>query len=177
LSKALDKKKEVSSLTKDKLSGIIILLTGIIWMLLTTQVKGNAFSTVIGPELFPNIASGGLILCGLGLILRKGKGKEKEEGKEEEEKKPFFSREGWIRVMKLSLALIAYPFILDYLGFIIASLYLLYITTTLFDLEKKLSLVKKIIFSVIVTAAAFLFFDYVLNLMLPSGKLIRLITG
>ena len=168
-------------MTKDKISGIIILLTGIIWMLLTTQVKGNAFSTVIGPELFPNIASGGLILCGLGLILRREKRKEKEEsedtGGDNNDKKPFFSREGWIRVTKLSLALIAYPFILDYLGFIIASVYLLFITTTLFDLEKKLPLVKRIIFSVIVTAAAFLFFAYVLNLMLPSGKLIRLVTG
>jgi len=158
---------EVNPLTKDRINGVIILLTGIIWMLLTTQVKGNAFSTVIGPELFPNLASGGLILCGIGLIFRK----------REEDKESFFSQEGWKRVAKLSITLIVYPFVLDYLGFIVASLFLLLVTTTLFDLDKTLPLRKRIFFSIIIATLAYLFFQYVLDLPLPIGRIIRLILG
>lgn len=154
-------------MTKDRLSGVIVLIFGVIWLLLTTQVKGNAFSTVIGPELFPYLASGGLILCGFGLIFRKPRGEEK----------PFFTREGWARVMKLSVALVAFPFILEFLGFFIASFYLVFVTVTLFDLEKNLKLLKRVVFAAVVTALVFLFFNNVLNLMLPFGKLISLIIG
>lgn len=132
-------------------------------MVLTTQVKGNAFSTVIGPELFPNLASGGLILCGIGLLLRKQKG----------ESKPFLSRDGWKRVGKLSLTLVVYPFMLEYLGFIVASFYLLFVTVTLFDLKRTLSLRRRLIFPVLITAPAYIFFQYVLDLPLPVGEIIR----
>ena len=154
-------------MTKDRFSGIIVLIFGIIWLLLTTQVKGNAFSTAIGPELFPYIASGGLILCGFGLIFRKPRGEEK----------PFFTKEGWKRVLKLSIALVAFPFFLEFLGFFIASFYLVFITLTLFDLEKALKFVKRVIFAASVTALVFLFFNNILNLPLPDGKLISLIIG
>lgn len=135
--------------------------------MLTTQVKGNAFSTVIGPELFPYLSSSGLILCGFGLIFRKPRGDEK----------PFFTKEGWLRVFKLFLAIAAFPFILDIFGFVAASFYLVIITTTLFDLKKELKLKKRALFSAVVTVLAFFFFNNVLDLMLPSGKLINLITG
>lgn len=154
-------------MTRDRLSGIVVLVAGVVWLSLTTQVKGNAFSTAIGPELFPYLASGGLVLCGLGLIFRKPRG---ETG-------PFFTREGWVRVAKLSLAIVIFPFILEYLGFIVGSFYLVYGTTTLFDLEKELSVIRRIAFAVVVTVLAFVFFNNVLDLMLPYGKLIRLITG
>jgi hypothetical protein len=147
--------------TKDKLSGIVVLLVGIIMMVLTTQVKGNQYSTAIGPELFPNIASGGMILCSLGLIFRKQQNKDK----------PMFSKDGWIRVMKISVTLIAYPIILDYLGFIVGAFYLLYVTVTLFDLEKKLKLYQRVTFATGFTIFAYVFFNNILRVLLPTGKI------
>lgn len=154
-------------MTKDRLSGIIVLLTGIIWLLLTTQVKANVYSSAIGPDFFPGLASFGLVLCGIGLIVRKPIGANR----------PFCTKEGWIRVLKISVAIILYPFVLDYLGFIVSAVYFIFTTATLFDLEKKFRLINRIMFSVILSVLVYIFFSYVLDIILPVGKLIELFIG
>lgn len=151
-------------MTKDKAIGIIVAIIGIVWLLLSYQIEGNAYSTIIGPDLFPKLASGGMILCGIGLIIRKRKG----------EHTPFLDKEGWIRVAKITIAIAVYPFIMTYLGFIVAAVVLVFTATTLFDVKKSLSIAKRGMFAVATSAVLYLFFSYVLDVILPSGKLFGL---
>jgi len=151
-------------LNKDKIIGIIVTLFGLLGLILSFQIEGNAYSTVIGPELFPKIASSGMILCGLGLIIRH----------QRTEDTPFLDKEGWIRVLKITLAIGMFPVLLIYFGFIVAAVCLVFTTTTLFDMENTLSVVRRLVFSVISAIVIFSFFSYVLDVILPSGKLFGL---
>ena len=81
---------------------------------------------------------------------------------------PFLTKNGWIRIAKMSVVVIAYPFLLRYCGFIVSSLVLLFGLIWLFDLEKKESILKKIIFTVVTTAVVFVVFKYALQIKLPS---------
>ena len=69
----------------------------------------------------------------------------------------------------------SYPFLLRYLGFIISSLVLLFGLIWLFDIEKKESILKKIIFTVVTTAVVFVLFKYALKIKLPGGELFDLL--
>ncbi len=144
---------------------MILASIGIVFIILTSQLPEPKFVTsTVGAKLFPYIASIGLTLCGLGLVIRNKRAQE-----------PFLTKNGWIRIAKMSVVVIAYPFLLRYCGFIVSSLVLLFGLIWLFDLEKKESILKKIIFTVVTTAVVFVVFKYALQIKLPSGELFDLI--
>jgi len=151
---------------RDRLIGIIVTIIGLLIFFLSTQIQGNQYSTVIGPDLFPKMASGGMTLCGIGLILRKSK-----------EEESFLTIEGWIRIIKILVVLIIYPFLLVYFGFIISGIFLVFFSSTLFDIKKSASILKRLIFAVSTSVITFAFFSYVLDIILPNGKVIKLLLG
>ena len=154
-------------MTKDRMIGIIIMVLGVIWFYLSFQIKGNAYSSMVGPDIFPKIASGGLILCGAGLIVRK----QRPDGEQ------FLDNEGWLRVLQITVAIALYPVVLQFFGFILASIYMIFTATTLFDVENSLHMVKRGIFATVSTAALYFFFSKELEFILPIGKLFEKILG
>lgn len=155
-------------MNKNRIIGIVLGFISILFLLMTKQLPTSKYSTVIGPRVFPYIASGGLLLCAVGLFFKKETEKEKAKG-------PFLDKKGWFRVLKLCILLAAFPLMFKYLGFIIASFILLYIMISLFDLEKTEPVWKKISATVGVTGILYIIFIYVINIRLPAGDLIKLL--
>lgn len=152
-------------MSKNRIIGIVLGAISLLFLYMTSQLPVSKYSTAIGPKVFPNIASGGLLLCAIALFFKK-------DGIGAKEAKPFLDRAGWYRVLKLLILLALFPLIFLYLGFIIASLTLLFVMITFFDLNHEESLVKKVISSVSVTAILYVLFVYVINVRLPTGILI-----
>ena len=147
---------------KDHITGIVILLFGIVVLCLAMSIPVRPQIPDPGSRLFPMIGSIGMIVCGLGIILTASKEKDA----------PFLTVEGRVRLVKVSALLAAYVFFLKYIGFLIASPVMVYMITTLFAYEKKLAFWKKALFSVVVTLLVWLLFEKVLFVMLPSGRLL-----
>jgi hypothetical protein len=150
-------------LTKDRTIGIILIVLGLIFIFLTSQIPEPKFFTdTVGPDLFPYIASIGLVLCGVGQLIRSRRKEEK-----------FLTKAGWFRVLKMSTLVIAFPFLLHFVGIIVASFILLLGMAWMFDIEKKSSLLKKIIYAAVLTAIIYAVFQLILKIQLPSGLLVE----
>ena len=153
-------------MSKNRIIGIILGLVSLLYLYMTSQLPVSRYSTAIGPRVFPYIAAGGLLLCAIGLVFKKETAREKSKG-------PFLSREGWIRVLKLSVLLALFPLLFKFFGFLVAAVFLLYTMITLFDLEHGESFRKKAMVTLSVTAALYLLFIYVIKIQLPRGDLIE----
>lgn len=152
-------------MSKNKIIGITLGLISILFLFMTSQLPISKYSTVIGPKVFPNIASGGLLLCSIGLFFKRDSRKEKEKG-------PFLDKAGWIRVLKLLILLALFPLFFKYFGFIISSFLLLFIMITFFDLGKEEPIWKKLLASVLVTVILFVLFIFIIKVRLPAGVFI-----
>ena len=155
-------------MNKNRIIGIVLGLVGLLFLLLTSRLPINEYATVIGPRVFPYIASGGLFLCAVGLFFRK-------ETEEEKKKGPFLDRAGWIRVLKLCILLAFFPLLFKYLGYIISSCILLFLMITFFDLKKEVKAWKRGLVTVIVVGILYTLFTFVIKIKLPTGDLIDLI--
>ena len=133
---------------------------------MTSQLPDSQYSGAVGPKVFPYIAAIGLLLCSIGIFFHKPHGKAT---------KPFMDRAGWVRILKLSLLLALYPVMFIYLGFIVASIVLLFVMITMFDLEKEEPLWKRSLVSLVTTGALYVLFVHLINIRLPAGKLFELL--
>jgi dolichyl-phosphate-mannose--protein O-mannosyl transferase len=87
------------------------------------------------------------------------------------DERPRFSKEGWIKVI-ISFGIFSlYVLMLKYIGYVISTLIILFIITTMFSKGKNVSITKRVIFSVIITFSIYLLFVKVLHVMLPAGVL------
>lgn len=151
---------------KDRLIGLISLVLGIVALICTMMIPAplNAASAAEpGPRLFPMIASVLLIICGLGLIFQKQKDYE-----------PFLTKEQRMRLGALLAVFILYCVGLHFLGFLIATPIMLFVTMTMFLSGQKLSSVTRVIYSVGVTAVIYVVFVIVLKTNIPLGLLAQL---
>ena len=113
-----------------------------------------------GPKVFPIIAGVLLIICGLGLILKK-----------HTEEPVFLTTEQWFRLLKLAVTFIVYAVALKFIGFVISTPVLLYVTMTLFDGEKQARTLSKVIYCAAVTAILYLLFVVCFKTNIPTGVL------
>ncbi len=113
-----------------------------------------------GAKLFPTFA---LILMGIGavgLIFQK-----KPEGK------PFMQKDEYKRLALLAGSFVVYAAALYLLGFIPATLIMLFVVMSFMAGNARLSLAVRVLYSNIVTAVLFFVFTYVLHFVLPRGLL------
>lgn len=150
---------------KDRTVGLVSLVVGIIACIGTLQIKTSAaanFATDPGPRLFPMIASILLMVCGIGLIVKK-----------QEDEEPFLTAAQWKRLALLAVVFVAYVVGLNFVGFVISTPFMLYATMTMFAGENKLPLWAKLVYSVGVTAVVYLLFVVVFKANIPLGTLTR----
>ncbi len=155
-------------MNKNRVIGIVLTLVSLLFLILTSQLPTSRYSGMVGPKVFPYIASGGLLLCAVALFFKKETEKEKGKG-------PFLDKAGWLRVLKLVILLAMFPVMFKYLGFIISALILLFIMISMFDLSKTESIWKKIFITVSVTVILYVVFIYIIKIKLPTGDLIRML--
>lgn len=149
---------------KDRLIGLISLVLGGIFLALTLQIPLPASSSANepGPRLFPMIACVLLIVCGLGLMLQK-----------QTESEPFLTKEQTKRLLMLLGAFILYCVGLYFVGFVIMTPILLFLTMTMFAGENKLPLVVRLVYSVGLTVLVYLIFVVFLKTNIPMGLLFK----
>ncbi len=141
-----------------------MMILGLVMIFLTSRIKqtGMIIKGDLGSKFFPYFASAGLVLCGLGVTL---------SSKNAGEDRPFLPEGGFKRLVMLLGVFVLYIVLLYVFGFLPASPVMLYAVTTLLAGETKVSPVKKLVFSVVMTAVVYLFFEKALSILLPSGIL------
>lgn len=150
---------------KDRLIGLVSLVLGGIFLALTLQIPmlaNSSSATEPGPRLFPMIACILLIICGLGLIFQK-----------QAESETFLTKEQAKRLFILLGAFILYCVGLYFVGFVIMTPILLFVTMSMFAGEKNLSLIVKLVYSVGLTALIYLVFVVFLKTNVPMGLLFK----
>lgn len=149
----------MSKLGKNKITGIVLALVGALYAWMSLQLKKPSDPTDPGSALFPIIASIGLILCGIVIFF----------SKKNEDAKPTFTKAGWANIFVVMGVLALYVFLLDYLGFIITTPFMLFAVASLFSKGKGVTLRRRIIYSVAVTAALYVFFVVIFDVAIPMG--------
>ena len=148
-------------LKKDHWVGLLLVILGIAMLLLSMQIPVKNSSTDPGSRLFPVMASILQIVCGAGILISAGKSTDKQ----------FLSAQGWKKLGMAFGVMIAYTLALKYIGFVVSTLVFLYVVVTMLAGEEKVAVWKKILYSVVVTGLAWLVFQRVLSMNLPTGIL------
>lgn len=157
---------------RDKITGLSLVCVAIVYILLTAtmEVNKNAANAGTSPRFFPYIAGISLLICGSGILIRSFMVMTKET-----KNKNFFSKKEWTLVGYLAGVLIAFPLVLKYLGFIPASLIVVFALSYLFSMNQNIKLLNKIIYTIVVTASVYCIFTYLLKVRLPEGLLANLL--
>ena len=115
-----------------------------------------------GPGFFPAFASVGIMISALGkFFIPIGEQKDKR----------FLSKEGWLKAGLMCLWLIFYVVCLKWFGFLLSSIVGLFLLVRLFAWKEKVNYLVTAIYSVIFPVLVYILFMYVLNQLLPTGKL------
>lgn len=154
---------------KDRITGISLGFVSVLFLYMTWALPSTKNGTAVGPKVFPYGAAGGLLLCSIALILKRGDSRDKGE--------PFLDAQGWLRVAKLLCLLVLFPILLHFIGFPAASLTFLLLMISLFDLDREVPLWKRAAVSLAVTAVLFAIFSYILKIQLPKGLAFDFIRG
>ena len=148
------------NIKKDRLLGLIILAIGLLVILGAISLPSSNLANDPGPAIFPIFGAILMIGGSLSIIVRK-----------QEQAKPFLSHEQWKRLWILFAIFIGYAIGLWLIGFIISTFLILLILNILFSEGDKISLWKRLVFSIIVTVLIYFLFETGLSLLLPDGLL------
>ena len=149
-------------MVRDRVTGAISLVLGIAVAVGTYLLPKSTMPGDIGPKIFPAIAAGLLIICGLGLLLAKGNNNNLFQ----------YTPQQLKRLGLIILIMIAYVVAMDYLGFIGPNLVICYVLCTLFAKGKKnVPIWQRVVFSLSITLILYFSFTNLLAMKLPSGKL------
>ncbi len=159
-------------LKSDQFVGLLLLIVGVYFAILTSQLPRDITPTNPGPKLFPYIATFGLVVCGAGIFVQSTLSK--EEGKELVN---VFTKSGWIGCVLALLILAAYTTLLHYVGFLISSPIMIFALTTLFAKGKNLKLTFRILFAVVLTVIVYILYTRFFGYKLPSGELFYMMQG
>lgn len=148
----------------DMVTGIVGLLTCIFFFIMTQQVRQPANLLEPGPRLLPYVA---IFLIGISSIALIVKGYKEREIAE----KPYFPKDGVIKVTKSFLMLVIYAVAMTYLGFVITTPFAT--AAFIYDLKgnSEVKPVSTVIISVVVTAVLYAMFVFAFQIKLPAGVL------
>lgn len=145
-------------LNKNRICGLFLVLIGFIGWYMVSGFNARLIEGDPGPQLFPMISLIGMIVCGLIIFFQRVPDEE-----------PYLTKEGWKKTAALFGVFIVYVLLLKYFGYIISTLGVLFVITSMFSKGKNVSIVKRIIFTVIITLSVYVLFVRVLRVMLPTG--------
>ena len=148
---------------KNQVLGMVILLVGIVFVVLTTQIPVRSITDDPGPRVFPYFACSILIISGIGIMF----GKKARAGSGE----PFLTKDGWKRVGILTGLFVLYAVGLAILGFFIATPIMLYLFYHVVAGPTRRSVLRGLIFSAVSFVAIYLVFARVLHSFLPPGMI------
>ncbi len=145
----------MKSLATDRLAGVVLLLFGA-WYAYTASGLTSSFPTdVLGPGTFPLILGLLLVILSIFLIVKPGPNADWPE------------MAGWIKMGLVILSFIIYAYIMEPLGYIIATSLEMIALSLIFKGPPLKTVIASIIFSVLM----FVLFKNILDLRLPIGDI------
>ena len=145
----------------DRVAGVILLLVAIWYSAEATTLESTILTDYLGPSAFPLLLGILLGICSLYLIIKPDPNPQWPEAS------------AWIRMGLIILSFIVYAYIMEPLGFIIATTFEMVSLSYIFKGPRVKSIVAGLLFSL------FLFglFSYVLDLSLPAGTIFEGMEG
>ncbi len=150
---------------KDQITGAALVLVGLVSACLISQFETPFTAAYPGPKLLPGIAVFGLIVCGAGTFVN--------GCRQKEESKALMSKAGMIRIAVSFAVLCGYVLAMKYVGFVIASMVVLYVLTTYFSKASNLPTKPwaRVLFSVAVSLIVYGMYVPLFGMTLPGGLL------
>lgn len=148
---------------KDMVNGIVCAVIGAAAIMIASQLPASNMAGDIGPKVFPYIAGALLVVCGSLQAVMNLKGpKEKTE---------FLDKNGWKRLLTLTGVLLVYVVCMKKIGFILPSILLLFILSTMFSQDNHVALWKRVLFAIVLPLIIYVAFTKGLTLRMPMGVL------
>ena len=150
---------------RDQITGSVLIALEIIFFILVSRFGKPITAAYPGPKLLPGIAAFGMVVCGLGILVNGCRQKEAD--------KAIMSKAGLLRMLVSFAALWVYILGLKYLGFLIATPFLVYGLATYFAKASRADtqLWVRIVFAVGVTLVIWLMYVQLFDMELPIGEL------
>lgn len=151
-------------LRRDTVTGIVGLVTCLIFGILTTRIRQPANLLEPGPRLLPIVAIFLIAMSSVALIIKGVKERHVDE-------KPYFPKGGVKKVAKSYLMLVIYAIAMNFLGFLITTPFAT--AAFIYDLKgnSKVKPIPTVIISLVVTAALYVMFVFAFQVKLPVGVL------
>lgn len=147
----------------NRISGILAILIGSIYLFATWKIPDAVFSYSVGPKAFPRVIGWGAILTGIVLILvdlLQHKDKAVKKFTLDIEKKA-----GVLILITVGAGLL-YAFTFERLGFVLSTCLFMFIVTNVVNWGKWIT---NIVVSVLFGVGGYIFFAKILALSLPRG--------
>lgn len=153
-----------SLFTKDTITGVFSVVLGVAYLVSTSGIPLMDAGDEVGPRAFPYLVSALVIGCGLWLLLKEFLNKQRKA----------FSfafvagRAVWLRILFTMIAGITYGLVLDWLGYLIATVIFMMFVCSMINVGKTR---QNVIIAVLFSVITFISFAIVLKLSLPRGLL------
>lgn len=154
-------------MTKNELTGVISLILGLFYLVITLRLPTVMVGDQVGPKVFPGIVATIAIVCGMILFIT-----ERFQTKSSKEKFSWdFTRQKdvYIRIVMTIATGLLYGFILDSLGYIISTT--VFMLLVMFIINSSKRLVENIGISLLFSVTTYVIFAILLKLSLPRGIL------
>jgi len=151
-------------ITKDTITGVFSVLLGIAYLIGTLKIPVMDAADEVGPRTFPYIIAATVIICGVLLLLKEFVNKERKAFSFR-----FIAERGiWLKILLSMAAGIAYGMVLDWLGYIIATIIFMFFVGWLINVGRHM---QNLIIAVVFSIFTFVAFALILKLSMPRGLL------
>jgi len=147
-------------LNKNIITGVSLATLGLIIIILATQVYNPQLENDVGPKVFPYISGGGMLVCGIAIVIRKNRGERKE----------FLSKPEWKRLFNISLVIVLYGISQRIFGFLISTPIIMYLSMRVMG-QPRSKYIQSLGVAIGVTLAVYFLFVRFLHVMLPAGTI------
>ncbi len=145
---------------KNRITGLVAVVLGAAVAVGAFQLPGSTIIGDVGPAVFPFLTAGILLICGVGLLVTGGG-----------ESTALDSLEALRRLGIIFAAVLVYCVVMNYLGFVIPTIAVLFVLATLFSEDKPVVWWHKLLYAAAITLVIYFLFHNVLNLKLPDDQL------
>lgn len=147
-------------MTKNRITGLIAVILGTAVGMGAFQLPESTIIGDVGPAVFPFLTAGILLICGAGLLITGGG-----------EVTALDSLAALRRLGVIFAAVLIYCIAMNFLGFVIPTIAILFVLATLFSEDKSVAWWHKLLYAAAITLVIYFLFHNVLNLKLPDNQL------
>lgn len=147
---------------KDGIIGASTIIISLFFLYQTTLIRIPENLAEPGPRMVPYISLVLIIICGIGIFM---------ESFKNNNEKNFLTKKGWKKLGYIYGVLFADAIGLTYFGFLLTTPFIAFIVIKMLSGDNKISFVKKLLVSVLLTISFYVIFTSGFGVTLPQGML------